>query len=104
MAAYSARQNLLVRSLLAIASKVGPWAKNAGSEGVGYVEEAVNAGKPGGFICRNCAFWKPPNRCAIVKGPVQPLGLCRLHVIPQERLVRLNVAGAPRGRIQADTL
>lgn len=107
---YTARQNLLIRSLLAIASKVGAWSRGADSEGAAYVDEAINAAKANGFACRNCAFWKPPNGCAIVKGPIQPGGLCRLHVIPAARLGQQptpkakSVSGLPRGRIQGETL
>jgi hypothetical protein len=103
---YSARQNLLIRSLLAISSKLGQWSRTADSEGAAYVEEALNAAKAGGFACRNCAFWKAPNGCAIVKGPVQPQGLCRFHVIPAARLAQPSkpVSGLPRSRISGETL
>lgn len=100
--AYSARQNLLIRSFLAIAAKVGPWAKNHDAEGACYVDENLNAAKVQGFNCRNCAFWKTPNGCAIVKGPIQPQGLCRLHVIQPERVSKPQ-GQRLRGRISGET-
>ena len=104
--AYTARQNLVIRSFLAIASKLGPWAKGHDAEGAFYVDDTINGAKAQGFACRNCAFWKAPNGCAIVKGAIQPQVLCRLHVIPQERIVRSTdaLAASPRRRIQGETL
>lgn len=100
---YSARHNLLIRSLLAIATKVGPWTKARDADGAAYIEEALNAGQSQGLVCRNCAFWKAPNGCAIVKGPIQAQGLCRLHVIQPERIVRPS-SSRLRGRISGETL
>lgn len=100
--AYSARQNLMIRSFLAITSKVGPWTKGHDAEGACYIDENLNVAKARGFACRNCAFWKAPNGCAIVKGPVQPQGLCRLNVIQTERVAR--PPSRLQGRIQGETL
>lgn len=100
---FTPRQNLMVRAYLAIAAKVGAWPKNHGGDGSSYVGEAANPAKAQGFACRNCAFFTPPAACAIVKGSVEPGALCRLHVIPQERLVALG-ASKPRARIQGETL
>jgi hypothetical protein len=98
---YSARQNLMVRAFLAIAQKVGAWSKNHDAEGACYTDEALNSAKAAGLMCRNCAFWKPQGACAIVKGSVQAGGICRLHVIPAERLGarKESVSAAPRGRM-----
>ena len=84
---YTARQDLLIRSLLAITAKVGQFTRDAGSEGAGYVEAAKNTGAGTGFRCENCAFFRAPKGCVIMRGPVERLGVCRLYVIPQERLV-----------------
>lgn len=104
--AYSARQTLMIRSFLAIAAKVGAWSKDAGSEGAGYLAPPNNNAKAAGFRCDNCAFFKTPNGCAIVKGNIEREGVCRLHVVQQERLVRpQSVAGmARRGRVQGETV
>ena len=101
--AYTARQNLVIRSFLAIAAKVGPWSKAHDAEGACYADENLNAAKVQGFTCRNCAFWKAPNGCAIVKGPIQPQGLCRLHVIQAERIVKPS-SSRLQGRISGETV
>lgn len=99
--AYSARQNLVIRAQLAIASKVGAWPKATDTEGACYVDEPQNPHRGTGMKCANCAFWRAPSGCSIVKGAVQAGGLCRLRVIAQARLgEKLEaVSGAARGRM-----
>jgi hypothetical protein len=85
--AFTARQDLMIRSLLAITAKVGQFTRDAGSEGAGYVDAAKNTGAPTGFRCDNCAFFRAPKGCVIMRGPVERAGVCRLYVIPQDKLV-----------------
>lgn len=101
---FTVRQNLLARALLAVASKAGTWPKSHDADGACYLDEAANVSKAAGFQCRNCAFWKTPNGCAIVKGPVQAGGICRFHVIPPERLKQAQTGAALKGRIQGETI
>ena len=93
---YTARQDLMLRSLLAITAKVGQFTRDAGSEGAGYVEASKNTGAPTGFRCENCAFFRGPKACVIMRGPVERSGVCRLYVIPQERL---TTKPKPLGRV-----
>ena len=102
---YSPRQNLLVRALLAIVAKVGPFSRDAGSEGAGYVEAAKNTGAAAGFACGNCAFWRATGGCTILAGKVERGGVCRFHIIPQDRLVAQavrNRVGNNLGRVRAE--
>jgi hypothetical protein len=99
---YTARQNLLIRALLAISAKTGPFSKDAGSEGAGYVPAVKNTGADNGFKCENCAFWRAGGKCSIVKGAVEQHGICRLYVIPQERLVASQPITAGLGRIHVE--
>ena len=102
---YSARQNLLIRAYLAVVAKVGAFTRDVGSEGAAYVPAAKNTGTSRGFNCENCAFWRSPNKCSIVKGPVERHGICRLNVIPQERLVQQSIGnGTGIGRIRAEVV
>lgn len=102
---YTARQNLLIRAYLAIAAKVGAFSRDVGSEGAAYVPAATNNGAPRGFKCENCAFWRAPNKCGIVKGAVERHGICRLNVIPQERLVQQSIGNETGlGRIRAEVV
>lgn len=102
---YSPRQNLMIRTLLAVVAKVGGFARDAGSEGAGYVTAAKNTGAASGFKCGNCAFFRGRNGCAIVRGEVQADGVCRLYVIPQDRLVAQAMrdrVGNNLGRVRAE--
>lgn len=86
--AYTARQDLMIRSLLAITAKLGPFSRDAGSEGAGYVAADKNTGAGTGFKCENCAFFRIPKGCSIMSGPVERGGVCRLYVIPQDKLAQ----------------
>ena len=98
----TARQNLMVRSSLAIVQKVGPWGRGVEADGAGYIEGKQNTGFDQGFACGNCFFMQPGHRCAIVKGRIEEDGLCRLHVIPNDRLTLAGALSAmPKGRIEA---
>lgn len=92
--AYTARQDLMIRSLLAITAKMGPFTRDAGAEGAGYVDSVANTGADKGFKCENCAFFRAPKGCGIIRGNVDRLGVCRLYVIQQEKLGQRTVAGA----------
>lgn len=104
--ALTARQDLMVRSQLAIAAKVGAWAKDAGSEGAAYVSSTVNPNGSAGLKCANCVFFRAPGGCNIVRGTVERGGLCRLYVIPQDKLgpkpklAASPVEAKPRGRFE----
>jgi hypothetical protein len=84
--ALATRQNLMVRSALAIVQKVGPWDRGVEANGAGYIDGSRNDGFDQGFACGNCVFMQGEDRCAIVKGKIAEDGLCRLHVIPNDRL------------------
>lgn len=104
---YTPRQNLMIRALMAVAAKVGLYARDAGSEGAGYVPATKNNGVASGFACENCAFWRVGGKCSIVRGPVERHGICRLYVIPQEKLVSKALEQASGnttglGRIRAE--
>lgn len=88
----------MMRALMAIVAKVGAFSRDAGSEGAGYVEAAKNTGAAAGFRCESCAFFRAPAGCGIVKGKIERHGICRLHVIPQERLVKETVEAAVGNR------
>lgn len=99
--AYTARQDLLIRSLLAITAKVGQFTRDAGSEGAGYVTASLNYGAPVGFKCENCAFFRAPKSCVIMKGAVERAGVCRLYVIQQDKLKKSpSTPAAPKSRLE----
>jgi hypothetical protein len=82
----TARQNLVARSYIAISAKLGPWLKDKTTEGAYYIESSLNGAKDKGAVCANCVFWKAPNKCVIVKGAIERDGICKMNVIPNDRL------------------
>ena len=91
--AFNARQNLMIRSSLLIAQKLGPWDKGIGGDGAHYMSPAQNGFRSAGMVCHNCAFWNAAAQsCAVVAGKVEPEGLCKLWVIDE---ARLGVSSAP---------
>jgi hypothetical protein len=104
--ALTPRQDLMVRSQLAVAAKLGPWAKDAGSEGAAYVSATVNPNGSAGLKCENCLFFRAPAGCNIVKGQIDRGGVCRLYVIPQDKMgpkkpeKKVAVSAAPRPRLE----
>ena len=106
--AYTAKQNLFMRAMLAVVAKTGVWEKTNGPDGAGYTSATLNAGKTAGRACHNCAFFRTPNGCSIVRGPIERDGVCRFNVIAAERVTHpqvQSVAGlARRGRMQGETV
>ena len=101
--AFTARQDLMIRAYLAIVAKVGLFTRDAGSEGAGYVDASLNTGALLGFKCENCAFFRGPKACSIMKGPVDRSGVCRLYVIQQDRLKNVPLSASPRRRVEGRT-
>jgi hypothetical protein len=101
--AFTARQDLMIRAYLAIVAKVGPFTRDAGSEGAGYVDAKLNTGSTLGFKCENCAFFRGPKACTIMRGPVDRSGVCRLYVIQQDKLKKQPLAASPRRRVEGST-
>ncbi len=85
---------------MAISAKMGPFTRDAGSEGAGYVEAIKNTGADVGFKCENCAFFRAPKGCAIMRGPVERSGVCRLYVIQQDKLVKKPKLGRVVGDVR----
>ena len=83
----TAKQDLMVRATLAVAAKTGQFDKTRGPAGAQYVPALMNSAKSDGFACHECAFWLEDRRCAVVRGDIEPEGLCKLNVIPHHKMV-----------------
>ena len=98
--ALSARQNLLARSYLAIAAKLGAWSKDSSQDGAHYIDASLNGAKDKGIACHNCVFWKASGGCVIVKGQIGREAICKLNIIDPERIKQPPVVTLRgRGRI-----
>lgn len=64
----------------AIAEEIGPWMPAAAH----YVADNPFSAK--GINCRNCVFFETEGRCYIVSGAIAPEAVCKLWIIPEDRM------------------
>jgi 8-oxo-dGTP pyrophosphatase MutT (NUDIX family) len=75
----------------------GQWNQTAGADGAHYA--ADNPFAAGGLTCSNCTFWQPglddqgrvdprakTGSCGIVAGDIEPAAICKLWIIPADRI------------------
>lgn len=66
-----------------IAETSGKWPQE-GPSGAHYMEQNPFASR--GIACKNCVYFQSGNQCEIVDGAIQPTAICKLWVIPEEKL------------------
>jgi len=99
------RQQLMYQAYEQIDEMLGPWNGGSGADGAHYMEENPFAEK--GMMCGNCLFYKVPGACHIVNQPVNPMGVCKLWIIPEsiigdsEDVSKYNRAHDHTGRFSA---
>lgn len=98
--AFTARQDLMIRANLLIANKVGEWDKGLGADGAAYVPAANNPNADRGLACGNCAFFRGAQGCTIVRGDIEPGAICKLWVIPAERIKPRRTTGGRPVRVE----
>lgn len=65
------------------AAENGPWPQD-GAEGAHYFKRSMFGNQ--GVKCANCVFWNPEGTCDVVEGEIAAEGVCKLWIIPEERL------------------
>ena len=81
----SPRQTAHARALAKISNEHGLWTKGLGAYGANYIEASENPYLKKGICCAVCVFYDD-GHCDIVAGSIDPNALCKLWVIPQQRL------------------
>lgn len=66
-----------------IVKKNGRWPQQ-GASGAHYMEKNPFASR--GISCRNCIYYEDGGSCEIVKGIISPNAICKLWIIPEEKL------------------
>jgi len=66
-----------------IVKKNGRWPQQ-GASGAHYMEQNPFASR--GISCRNCIYYEEGGSCEIVKGIISPNAICKLWIIPEEKL------------------
>lgn len=63
-----------------IADLFGQYDQGSGPDGAHYVAASPFAAD--GLVCSSCAFYEGPRACEIVRGDIDPNGICKKWVIP----------------------
>lgn len=84
---YNTRQRMMASSLVEVTHEAGKFDMSAGPNGAHYMAAANNPFMEKGLCCKHCYFYQPEYNCAIVAGVIDPMGLCKLWVIPQALIV-----------------
>lgn len=84
---YSGRQEEMIASYEAIALELGQWSQGISESGAHYAPESPYDDE--GIKCEHCVFYKPDTgMCTIVSGNINPEGICKLWIIPENILVK----------------
>lgn len=81
--ALSPQNQALYDAQEAIVKENGRWPQQ-GASGAHYMEQ--NPFAPRGISCRNCIYYEEGGSCEIVKGIISPNAICKLWIIPEEKL------------------
>lgn len=80
------RQQGQYEMLEKLVEQQGKFEQADGPDGAHYMPPAKNPFVAKHMVCSNCAFWRGPDGCEIVEGRIEPEALCKLWIIPEERL------------------
>lgn len=84
--ALAPRQQVLYEAYEAISEALGPWNAGVGPDGAHYAPGADNPFRDEGLACQNCVFYEGGGGCELLDQPVEPEGICKLWIIPEQAL------------------
>lgn len=76
------RQAAMQKATEDIVDIFGQFEQGSGPEGAHYAAPSPFAAD--GLVCSNCYFYEGPRGCDAVAGDIDPGGICKLWVIPEE--------------------
>lgn len=85
-AGLSERQSDQAEALCMIVEEYGQYDQSSGPDGSHYGDGSNNPFKDNGLICSSCIFYEE-NACHIVSGNIDPEGICKLWIIPEEKIM-----------------
>jgi hypothetical protein len=85
-AGLNERQSDQAESLCMIVEEYGQYDQSSGADGSHYGDGNNNPFKKDGLQCSSCIFYEE-NACHIVSGVIDPEGVCKLWIIPEEKLM-----------------
>lgn len=84
------RQRMMYEKYEWIADTFGKWDLGVGADGAHYIPAADNVFADQGMNCANCVFFEGGGGCEILAERVEPNGVCKLWIIPED-LVKPSV-------------
>lgn len=78
------RQKMMYEHYEHVVEQYGKFNQSAKANGAHYAPGQLNPFKNEGMICGNCVFFVGGGGCEIVSGKIDPNGICKLWIIPQE--------------------
>lgn len=85
--ALSERQKEMAETTAELAMEFGMFKQDSSANGAHYFDGSKNPFKAEGIKCYNCIFFnEDTNQCIVVEGQIDPEGLCKLWVIPEDEL------------------
>lgn len=78
------RQKLMYEHYEHVVDMFGKFNQTARGNGAHYAPAAKNPFIKEGLICSNCVYFMGGQGCEIVAGKVEPNGICKLWIIPEE--------------------
>lgn len=81
------RQKRYATQLDILVADMGSFDQSTGGDGAHYVDGRHNPFKEEGLICGNCTAFAGNRKCRWVIGDIDPLGICRLWVIPADAIM-----------------
>jgi hypothetical protein len=86
--ALSDRQKEMAENTAELAMEFGMFKQDSSANGAHYFDGSKNPFKAEGIKCYNCIFFNEnANQCIVVEGQIDPEGLCKLWVIPEDELI-----------------
>tara|TARA_R110000868_G_scaffold233628_2_gene487368 strand:- start:10782 stop:11858 length:1077 start_codon:yes stop_codon:yes gene_type:complete len=82
---FSPRQELLYSSLETVVEMFGQFDQSTGPDGAHYAPASPYTSE--GLACANCRFYEGPRGCELVAGDIDPAGICKMWIIPEDLLV-----------------
>lgn len=83
----SDRQKEMAENNASIVLEFGMFKQDSSPDGAHYFDGTKNPFKAEGIKCNNCIFFnEEANQCVLVEGNIDPEGLCKLWVIPEDEL------------------
>ena len=89
--ALSPRQQEMAENNAEIVMQFGMFKQDSSPDGAHYFDGSKNPFGKDGIKCNNCIFFnEDANQCVLVEGSIDPEGLCKLWVIPEDELTETS--------------